>query len=134
MAATEHKIKHLEFIQLTITRMAANAFLLKAWAVTLIAGIFALAAKDANYDFFLVAYIPVVVFWGLDAYYLNIERRYRKLYNDVRQMNEVDIDFSLDTKQYHKSGDWLSATLSASTALFYLTLAVAVLITINFGG
>ena len=39
----ENKIKHLEIIQGIINRMAGNSFALKGWAVTLIAGIFALA-------------------------------------------------------------------------------------------
>ncbi len=31
----EQKIKHLEFIQAAINRMAGNSFLLKGWTVTL---------------------------------------------------------------------------------------------------
>ena len=38
------KLKHLEFIQGIITRMANNSFMLKGWAVTLVAGIFALSS------------------------------------------------------------------------------------------
>ena len=63
----ENKRKHLELIQNVISRMAKNSFMLKGWAVTLVAGIFALSGKDTNKLYFLVAYIPVIVFWGLDA-------------------------------------------------------------------
>ena len=42
------KLKHLEFIQGIITRMANNSFMLKGWAVTLVAGIFALSSKDSD--------------------------------------------------------------------------------------
>jgi hypothetical protein len=35
-------VKHLEFIQNAITRMATNSFWLKGWAVTLVAATFAL--------------------------------------------------------------------------------------------
>ena len=38
----EQKIKHLEFIQTTINRMAGNSFLLKGWTVTLTGGLLAL--------------------------------------------------------------------------------------------
>lgn len=38
----ESKIKHLEMIQGIINRMASNSFYLKGWAVTLVAGIFAI--------------------------------------------------------------------------------------------
>jgi hypothetical protein len=44
----ENKRKHLEMIQGVINRMARNLFFLKGWTTTLIAALFALAAKDAN--------------------------------------------------------------------------------------
>ena len=59
----EKKLAHLEMIQGVINRMASNSFALKGWAVTLIAGIFVLSSKDANKAYFLVAYLPVIVFW-----------------------------------------------------------------------
>ena len=66
----DNKHKHLELVQGVINRMANNSFMLKGWAVTLVAGIFALAGKDTDKLYFLVTYVPVLVFWGLDAYYL----------------------------------------------------------------
>ena len=60
----DKKINHLQMIQGVISRMASNSFALKGWAVTLVAGIFALASKDADKMYFLVTYIPVVVFLG----------------------------------------------------------------------
>ena len=74
-----NRIKHLEMIQGVINRMASNSFMLKGWAVTLVAGIFALASKGTDKLYFLIAYIPIVVFWGLDSYYLLQERLYRDL-------------------------------------------------------
>ena len=62
------KIRHLEMIQGVINRMAGNSFKLKGWAVTLVAGIFALASRDTDKLYFLIAYIPIVIFWGLDSY------------------------------------------------------------------
>lgn len=91
----EKKINHLEMIQGIINRMASNSFALKGWAVTLIAGIFALAGKDADKMYFLVAYIPIIIFWGLDSYYLLQERLYRALYDKVRLLPEEKIDFSM---------------------------------------
>ena len=54
----EKKLKHLEFIQQAVNRMASNLFLLKGWTVTLIAALFALAAKDSKDVYFLIAYCP----------------------------------------------------------------------------
>lgn len=66
----DNKLKHLELIQGVINRMASNSFKLKGWAVTLASGIFALASKESDKMYFLITYVPVIVFWFLDAYYL----------------------------------------------------------------
>lgn len=50
----DNKVNHLEMIQGVISRMASNSFALKGWAVTLVAGIFALSSKDADKLYFLV--------------------------------------------------------------------------------
>jgi len=47
-ASPEERLKHLEFVQPLVPRMAGYSFLLKGWTVTLSAALFALAAKDAN--------------------------------------------------------------------------------------
>ncbi len=82
-------------IQAVIARMAGNSFLLKGWSVTLVAALFALAAKDANKNYVNVAFIPVVIFWILDAYYLYEERLFRGVYDRVRRLDESQIDFSM---------------------------------------
>ena len=91
----ENKLRHLEMIQEIINRMATNSFALKGWAVTLVAGIFALASKDTDKMYFLIAYVPVLVFWGLDSYYLMQERLYRALYDKTRRLDDTEIDFSM---------------------------------------
>lgn len=95
----ENKLKHLEMIQGIINRMASNSFALKGWAVTLVAGIFALASKDSDKIYFLIAYVPIVVFWFLDSYYLLQEKLFRSLYGKVRQLPENKIDFDMNTKK-----------------------------------
>lgn len=92
----ENKIKHLEMIQGIINRMASNSFALKGWAVTLVAGVFVLSSKDADKMYFLVAYIPIIVFWCLDAYYLLQERLFRSLYGRTRKLSESEIDFDMN--------------------------------------
>lgn len=123
----ENKMRHLEMIQGVITRMASNSFALKGWAVTLVAGIFALAGKDVDKMYFLVAYIPIVVFWGLDSYYLLQERLYRSLYEKVRKLNEGKIDFSMNANlQEFKEGKntFFDCIFSKTELWFYLPLAI----------
>ncbi|HRZ32807.1 MAG TPA: hypothetical protein P5335_09985 [Flavobacterium sp.] len=114
----ENKQKHLEFAQGVVNRMGQNSFLIKGWSVTLVSALFALAAKDANQKFVIVAYFPTLVFWLLDSYFLYQERLFRKVYDHVRK--ETNTDFSLNTKQFDKGIlDWASAALSKTILLFY---------------
>jgi hypothetical protein len=80
-------LEHLKMIQGVINRLAGNSFSIKGWSLTLVAAIIAFAAgKDAGLFtvlFALAAAIPVVFFWGLDAYYLNLERKFRRLYTAI---------------------------------------------------
>ena len=127
----ENKHKHLEFIQAAINRMAGNLFLLKGWTITLIAALFALAARDANNLYFLIAYIPAVMFWVLDGYFLSQERRFRSLYDDVRQRPEGQIDFSMSTEPYKKQHSWLGGIFSRTLILYYGVLIGTMAIIMN---
>lgn len=120
----EEKMRHLEMIQGIINRMASNSFMLKGWAVTLITGIFILSDTDADKLFFIVAYLPIVVFWCLDSYYLCQERLFRKLFNNVcENNNNKNIDFSLKTSKYNLK-EYLKCVVSITELCFYLPLAL----------
>lgn len=123
----ENKLKHLEMIQGIINRMASNSFALKGWAVTLVAGIFALASKDTDKIYFLIAYVPIVVFWFLDSYYLLQERLFRSLYGKVRQLPENEIDFDMNTKRDEfksEKNTFIACLFSVTETGFYIPLAI----------
>lgn len=127
MNGVEKKLKHLDMIQAVITRMNSNSFSLKGWAVTLVAGLFALSSKDANKIYYLVTYIPIIVFWFLDAYYLKQERLYRKLYEKVRTVAEDDINFDMNANapEFQTEKTTMSNCFRSPTVLgFYLPLAL----------
>jgi hypothetical protein len=127
----EKKLKYLEMLQVIINRMAGNSFLLKGWCVTLVSAILALAAKDSNTDFILVAFYPVLMFWILDAYFLWQERLFRKLYDEVRIKNEANVDFSMDTSHLKPHVEsWPRVGVSATLLIFYLTMVGAILLAI----
>lgn len=125
---TEKKIAHLEFIQRTITRFCDKSFLIKGWCVTLVAALTALSSGNKNY-FILIAYLPIIVFWLLDSYYLWQERLYRKLYDEVIVKKEDDIDFSMkpSTKAL-KENTFCNSVLSKTIWPFYSILLATVLI------
>lgn len=130
MSDSSNKHKHLEFIQASISRMSGNLFLLKGWSITLIAALFALAAKDTNQAYIVVAYFPLIIFWFLDGYFLSMERRFRSLYEHVRQLKEEEIDFSMDTEAYKSDPrNQLRSTLFSRTLFpYYFTLALLMIL------
>ena len=71
--------------------------------------------------------MPVIVFWGLDAYYLLQERLYRSLYDRVRKTEEENIDFALKATKKEFNSDqncYCSCLCSKTEVLFYLPLAI----------
>lgn len=74
---------HLQFIQNVITRMNANSFQVKTWTVSIIVALAALAVNSKNYMYILISVVPTILFWTLDSYYLQQERKFRGLYKDV---------------------------------------------------
>ena len=79
----EQEIKHLEFIQAIINRMNSNSFSIKGWAITIVSALLALYANNSNVAYIFVAIVPSILFWLLDSYYLQQERKFRGLYNDI---------------------------------------------------
>jgi hypothetical protein len=125
----ENKIKHLEFIQLTITRMNVNSFMVKGWLVTLVAAIFILSEKDANTKFLWYAPFATLVFYALDAYFVMIERQFRSLYDHVRTLEEEQIDYSMDVSRYQSGrNSYLRCVLSITLILFYPVVLIASII------
>jgi len=128
----EQKLKHLEFIQAVITRMASNSFLLKGWSVVLISALFALSSANSNPAFIFLAYIPAIMFWGLDGYFLWEEKKFRALYDHVRKLDNADIDFSMNTTLVpdvkKKSGTWFSVVMSQTLIPFHGVLTGTIVI------
>ncbi len=132
MENMESKIRYLEMIQGIIERMGSNSFMLKGWAVTLAVGIFALSSEDSDKLFFLLAYIPIILFWFIDTYYLQLERKYRILYIEAVVLDPDQITWSLCVPQSKEEDKtcFLQVLFSKTEIGFYLTLAVLVAVII----
>lgn len=123
----DSKLKHLDFVQAVINRLSTNSFLLKGWSVVLVSALFALSATDAEVSFVFLAYIPAVVFWGLDGYFLALERDYRRLYDRIRVKDPDQIDFSMNTEGSRNGiRGWVSATFSQTLVAFHGSVLGAV--------
>ena len=130
------KLKHLEFIQETIKRMAGNSFLLRGWSITLVVAIFTLASQTYKPIYLWIALFITIVFWLLDSYYLFQERRFRCVYDEVRVKDPSAIDFSMALPKNHCSRcTWSSSAKSPIFLVFYgvaAVILVAAIIAIYF--
>lgn len=97
---TEDQRLHLQMVQDVITRMASNSFAMKGWMTAIVAAFIALYVDKGNPWLLIAPILPTVVFWCLDAKYLQLERKFRGLYNDVRK-GEV-LNYSMDITPYVK--------------------------------
>lgn len=125
MKVMDAKFKHLEFIQGIVNRLATDSFRLKGWTVVLVSALFVLLVREGRIDIAPVAVAPVIVFWGLDGYFLWQECLFRALYDHVRQLDEGEIDFSMNVAPFRtgQARTWLGATCSRTLIAFYGALA-----------
>ena len=128
----ERKLKHLEFIQTAVNRMARNSFVIKGWTLLLVAAFLAFIARIGDANLMLIAAVPVILFWALDGYYLHQERLFRALYNSVRELDESEIDFSMDTSAL--GGGLLGAVFSKTLLMYYIAILAILILGMLFAG
>lgn len=120
--------KEIEIIQEIIKRMAYNSFMIKGWAVTLV--VVTLLLRGTKIQAF-IAFIPLFVFWFLDAYFLWQERMYRKLYDwVVRNRWETD-EYLFDMNAYRFRNEVqsrLRIMFSVTLVWFYGSVTLLVLL------
>lgn len=119
----DEKLKHLEFVQAIISRMATCSFHLKGWTVTLVAALLALSTTmPERLAVIMITIIPIITFWGLDGFFLNQEKRFRELYKQVSQQDSTAVDFAMCTPKVEP----MVMTVFSKTLLpFYGSLLLA---------
>jgi len=120
----EAKLKHLEFLQAVIARMATNSFLFKGWAITIVAGLAAFAAVESRTALLVLALVSTLLFWGLDGYYLWLERCFIDLYNKVAAEPEDQITFAMMPDKAGAAGRWLKTCKRPHLIAFYGAIIV----------
>lgn len=125
----ENKLKHLEFLQGVINRLANNSFMLKGWSVIIVSALFVLDFKNTDSKILYLTLLPIIAFWVLDGYFLWQERLYRKLYNKVREFKEEEINFSMDVSSVKgQVSSWCKTIFSKTLLIFHGILLGALLI------
>lgn len=120
--------KEIDLIQANILRMANNSFLIKGWAVSLVIAVFALSSDKLVFPKSLFMFLPVLLFWYLDAIFLQNERMYRNKYKKVindRLSGNFDELYNLDVSDKECI---LEIMFSKTIIFFYLPLFLTVLI------
>lgn len=115
------KVKHLEFIENIIKRMAENSLSMKKFCVATNSSIFIIAFKGevekfSTFELLFVAFILTVIFACIDAYYLSLERHFRNFYIDVNSRSEIDYSIGENGKA---SENFCCAFWSKSVIGFY---------------
>jgi len=125
----EYMLKEIEIIQDIIKRMAFNSFMIKGWAITLVVVTLLLKGTE-KYQVWL-AFIPLLVFWFLDAYFLWQERMYRKLYGWVINNRLKTDEYLFDMNAYRFRNEVQSITriiFSITLGWFYGSIAILIII------
>jgi len=125
----EYMLKEIEIIQDIIKRMAFNSFMIKGWAITLVA--VALLLRGTEKYQVWIAFIPLLVFWLLDAYFLWQERLYRKLYEWVINNRLKTDEYLFDMNAYRFKDEVQSKfriMFSITLGWFYGSIAILIII------
>jgi hypothetical protein len=115
--------------------MGSNSFQMKGWMMAIVSALLAIYSSTSNKTFLLVAVFPAFFFWGLDTYYLQQERKFRGIYNDVaglsKQPKEVRL-FEMPIQNYteDKYSFW-NVFFSNTLLLLYLPV-ISLLVLIYF--
>jgi len=125
----EEFFREIEIVQKIIERMARNSFMIKGWTITLV--VVALLVEGLPIHN-VIAFVPWLTFWILDAYFLRLERCYRKLYEWLIENRPTNRELMFDMKaepRFGKCVDGITGTMfSCTLAPFYLTIVVLIVI------
>lgn len=95
-------LKEVELIQDAIAKASKNSFVVKGWAISIVAVLLALLPEAVN-KFFIaaVAIVSTISFWYLDAFYLRVDRLFRKKYDWVIANRMDSGKFIFDMNPYN---------------------------------
>jgi hypothetical protein len=124
------RVKHLEMVQAIVTRLANQGATIKNYCITVTTAICGFAITLHQPTVALLALFPLVVFGLLDAQFLRLERRFRALFDQIR--NEDWGKSSSFEINLHKSPkiSYVRILFSWSILWFYAPIAVGVVIVV----
>ncbi|TGX83817.1 hypothetical protein E5358_01155 [Palleniella muris] len=137
--AADNIIAHIEMLQGIICRMSDNSANCKTWTVTVISALIAINVNNGLYpcyDKLWICYIPALLFFFLDCYYLGVERRIRRAQTKfVRQGKNAHRECFLLKYEHGLLRDikeTFKAIFSFSTLPFYGVILIMIYCLINY--
>ena len=124
---------YLSMIQVVITRMENNSFLVKGWAITIVSAIMSFAAANKlSFRIYFIAAAVTIAFCIIDCFYLRTQRLYRNLYKKVINEGLQDLSlvrfFDLDASNCKdKNTKLINVFLSNSIWTLYSTILLGIL-------
>jgi hypothetical protein len=107
--------------------MAANQFTTRKWSVALGTALIGwTVTKNDNSKHALLAALPAICFWILDAFYLSHERCFRSLFE--RECGKSDDPSSFCLATGWRYWDWILAILAPPVWLVHLAVIVGALV------
>jgi hypothetical protein len=139
---SSYELEVLSTIQNITKRMATNSLIIKGWTVVVVGIILLLSSTEYQA---LIAVFALLVFWYLDAYFLQQKKMYRALYKEIveNKLNIGDDFFDIRTARYEAGIEVprpSKSMLSKTLLIFYgsiLTLmfaSVGILFALSHGG
>ena len=126
------RLAHLNMIQGVIGRMSSFSANVKNFAATISAGIIALAFQQHAQGLLPFAAAFILIFGWLDAYYLGLEREFRKFYAQTasRPLSDAaDVHIRANSKGHYAS---LRALGGFSILGFYAPFFIVICVLIWF--
>lgn len=96
--------KEIDLIQDCIKRMAQNSFVIKGWFIGLYIVVLGLLPEKINIKLLcIILVVGTILFWYLDAYFLQQEKKYRNIYKWVlekREVNNKELQYHLNPNEF----------------------------------
>jgi len=130
----EKRIKHMEMIQAVVARLGNNSFVVKGWAITVAGAFFAFAVSRDDPSVAFAGLVPVIAFYWVDVYFLQAERLFRVLFDQVRVgdpsvqpffMGATSPDFRERMNALGKDVSWQDTSWRPTLLGYYVALALA---------
>ncbi len=128
----EATIQFLTIIQNTIDRMGSNSSVHKGFASAIAAAILTISLSSSTTSVLILGCAIICCIAVMDTYYLQIERKYRYLYDQVRTKKR-EADFSMKTdmtkgERLEAKCRFVDCIISPSILCFYVPIIIVAII------